>query len=114
LEATYFLLVKSTAGKAPQPANFEAAVNNAAQRTGATISNVWIAQGPYDFIVEVGIDTANTPAIDGVDTSQVAPQHASLALAAALAQNAAVSTETVPVVAASDGTLQKYVGHSCT
>jgi hypothetical protein len=113
VQATYFLLVKSTAGHVPQPASFEAAVNNAAQRTGATIANVWIAQGSYDFIVEVGIDTANTPAIDGVDANQVAPQHAALALAAALSQNAAVSTETIPVVTAGDGTLQKYVGHSC-
>lgn len=113
MQATYLLLVRSTADKPPQPANFEAAVEHAAERTGAAIGNVWIAQGPYDFVVEIAIDTANTPAIDGVDRAQVTPQHAALALVAALSQTAAVATQTVPVVAAGDATLQKYVGHSC-
>lgn len=110
--------MKSTAGKgdrAQSVASFEAAANDAAQRTGAaTITKVWIAQGPYDFIVEVAIDTANAPAIGGVDGAQVTPQHAALTLVTALAQAAAVTTETVPVLPADDNTLQQYVGHSCT
>lgn len=117
MKAGYFLLVKSTAGPgapAPSVANFEAEVNNAAGRTGAVVNNVWVAQGSYDFIVQVEIDTDKAPALGNQGGPAVTPQHAALALVAALAQNAAVSTETVPVLPASDGTLQAFVGHSCT
>lgn len=117
MKADYFLLVKSTAGagdRAGSITNFEAAVNNAAGRTGAVVTNVWIAQGPYDFIVQVEIDTANAPALDVPKGSEVTPQHAAIALVTALAHNAAVTTETVPVLPASDSTLQAFVGHSCT
>jgi hypothetical protein len=117
VKADYFLLVKSTAGpggQAPSVANFEAEVNNAAGRTGAVVNNVWVAQGPYDFIVQVEIDTDNAPALGNHGGPPVTPQHAALALVAALAQNAAVTTETVPVLPASDTTLKAFVGHSCT
>lgn len=117
MKADYFLLVKSTAGPgapAPSVANFEAEVNNAAGRTGAVVKNVWVAQGPYDFIVQVEIDSANAPALGNHGGPSVTPQHAAVALVAALAQNAAVTTETVPVLPASDSTLQAFVGHSCT
>jgi hypothetical protein len=120
VKATYFLLVKSVASaagaqsRATSVQDFELAARNAAARTGATIDNVWVAQGAYDFIVQVEVDTGQAPALGGPAGAEVTPQHAALALVTALSQNAAVTTETVPVLPAGDDTLQAFVGHSCT
>jgi hypothetical protein len=116
--ATYFLLVKSIAKTAAAPADttlvedFQQALANSAAQAGATVDLEMVAQGEYDFIVQITIDTGKYAGLHPGDGGPTA-QHIVLGLTAALSHNAGVTTETVPVVPIAEPRLIAAM-HSCT
>ena len=91
---------------------FQNALTNAEQKTGVTATSSWVAQGTYDYILQILVDTTRWPgpAVQGGGTPS--PQQIAIGFAAALAQNAGVTTETVAVVPLNPD-IKAVAAHSC-
>lgn len=116
--ASFVLLAKSIAR--PQDSSdrstaaevFSQALDNAEAQTGATVDQATVAGGVYDFIVDLTVDVGRYAALNPEIDSSTAHQIA-LGFAGALAHNAAVTVETVPVTPLGDPIVADVV-HSCT
>lgn len=116
--ASYLLLAKCLQlPKNADPGNtvidvFAQALQNARQQTGINIVSAKIVQGIYDFAVTITVDIGEyvrrNPDGDTPTSQQIA-----LGVAAALAHNVGVATETVPVMELADEGVTE-VFHSCT
>jgi uncharacterized protein with GYD domain len=116
--ASYVLLVKVLNLPAnPDPGStvidvFAQALQNAADETGSKIVSANIAQGIYDFVVVITVDVDAYSRLNQ-DPGTPTPQQVATGMAAALAHNAGVATETLPVMPLDDP-LVREVFHSCT
>jgi uncharacterized protein with GYD domain len=113
LDSTGAPAVKGAAPDASAVENFAQALTNVEETTGVKATESFVAQGAYDYIVIITVDTTAFPPAPGVDPASVTAQHVALGFAGALSKIAGVTTESVPVVDLTDPT---FVGvfHSCT
>lgn len=116
--ASYLLLAKSVerprnaAPDSPAIEIFAQVLNNTAIQSGAKVESKSIAQGLYDFVVEITVDVDAYVKATGKATRPTTQQIA-LGIAAALGHNAGVKTETLPVTQLDDPIVADVV-HSCT
>lgn len=116
--ASFVLLAKSIAGAQDSSDGaiaaevFSQALDNAEAQTGATVDQAKVAGGVYDFVVDLTVDVARYAALNREIDPPTAHQIA-LGFAGALAHNAAVTVETVPVTPLGDPIVADVV-HSCT
>lgn len=116
--ATYLLLAKCL--QLPinaDPGNtaidvFAQALQNAREQTGIGIVSAKIVQGIYDFAVTITVDVGKYVK-QNPDGPRPTPQQVALGVAASLAHNAGVATETVPLLPLNDKVVVG-VFHSCT
>jgi hypothetical protein len=91
---------------------FAQALQNAREQTGIGIVSAKIVQGIYDFAVTITVDV-DEYVKQNRDATTPTAQQVALGVAAALAHNAGVATETVPVMPLDDkGVVDVF--HSCT
>jgi hypothetical protein len=92
---------------------FSQALQNAAAQTGTTIGSANIAQGIYDFAVQITVDVDEYVSLNPSGAGVPTPQQVALGMAAALAHSAGVATETLPIMPLTDPVVADVV-HSCT